>query len=141
MEMKEKMISENVKPTATAVVAAMRSQVRIIGDAFSKEDMVSIFAKIKRQRGASLALGMNVLYIRYGISSDPLRLLSDQQPLLAISELADRLGYSPRVIQKAESSAAVAVLNELWLLRKERTPEWAEAYKKNLRILMGSVKR
>jgi hypothetical protein len=103
--------------------------------------MVSIFAKIKRQRGASLALGMNVLYIRYGISSDPLRLLSDRQPSLTISELADRLGYPPLVIQKAESGAAVAVLSELWRLRRERKPEWVNGYKRNLRILMGSVKR
>ncbi len=143
LEMKEKRISENAKPAATAVVAAMRSQVRIFGeqDAFGKEDMIFIFEKIKRHRSASLALGMNVLDMRYGISSDPLRLLSDRQPSLTISELADRLGYPPLVIQKAESGAAVAVLSELWRLRRERKPEWVNGYKRNLRILMGSVKR
>lgn len=136
-------VSGNGRPAATAVIAVMRKQIKVFReqDAFSKEDMVSIFAKIKRSRGASLALGLDVLEMRYGISSDPLRLLSDQHPLLTISELSDRLGYSSLVIQKAESSAATAVLKELWKLRKERKPEWVDEYKRNLRLLMGNAKR
>ncbi len=136
-------ISENGKPVTTTVVAVMRKQIRAFGeqDAFSKEDMVSIFAKIKRDGGTSLALGLDVLEMRYGISSDPLRLLSNLNPLLTISELSDRLGHSPRVIQKAESSAATAVLKELWKLRKERKSEWVDEYKRNLRSLMGNAKK